>query len=130
MQRVWPEDELVARWSWADVFGKSKKGRQAYNLGYACQRENRFGRLQRRAAMLNRGLGGEGWATWSDPPPKPKWMRWRTYEKKIPTLGASDRESKRRVHDPSDANFEPAACIDAGPPVKVVAPVCPEKKFR
>jgi hypothetical protein len=56
--------------------------RQAYGLGYACQRDDRFGRLQRRAAMLNRTLGGEGWATWSDPPPKPKWMRWRTYDRK------------------------------------------------
>jgi hypothetical protein len=56
--------------------------RQAYGLGYACQREDRFGRLQRRAAMLNRQLGGEGWETWDMPPQKPKWMRWRTYEQK------------------------------------------------
>jgi hypothetical protein len=56
--------------------------RQAYGLGYACQREDRFSRLQRRAAMLNRQLGGEGWRTWEDPPTKPKWMRWSTYEKK------------------------------------------------
>jgi hypothetical protein len=55
--------------------------RQAYGLGYACQREDRFGRLQRRAAMLNRQLGGEGWGTWDTPPRKPKWMRWRTYER-------------------------------------------------
>ncbi|MGC2414595.1 MAG: hypothetical protein WA459_18100 [Stellaceae bacterium] len=34
--------------------------RQAYGLGYACQREDRFSRLQRRAAMLNRQLGGKG----------------------------------------------------------------------
>jgi hypothetical protein len=57
--------------------------RQAYRLGYACQREDRFSRLQRRAAMLNRQLGGKGWSTWADPPAKPKWMRWRTYERKI-----------------------------------------------
>jgi hypothetical protein len=56
--------------------------RQAYGLGYACQREGRFDRLQRRAAVLNRQLGGEGWSTWEDPPTKPKWMRWRTYERK------------------------------------------------
>lgn len=56
--------------------------RQAYGLGYACQREDRFSRLQRRAAMLNRQLGGEGWGTWEDPPLKPKWMRRRTYERK------------------------------------------------
>jgi hypothetical protein len=56
--------------------------RQAYGLGYACQREDRFGRLQRRAAMLNRQLGGEGWGSWDTPPTKPKWTRWRTYERK------------------------------------------------
>ena len=32
--------------------------------------------------MLNRQLGGDGWGTWSTPPTKPKWMRWRTYERK------------------------------------------------
>lgn len=56
--------------------------RQAYSLGYACQRDDRFGRLQRRATMLNLQLGGEGWSTWDIPPTKPKWMRWRTYERK------------------------------------------------
>lgn len=56
--------------------------RQAYRLGYACQREDRLDRLQRRAAMLNLQLGGEGWNGWDDPPPKPKWMRWQTYERK------------------------------------------------
>jgi hypothetical protein len=56
--------------------------RQAYGLGYACQREDRFSRLQRRAAKLNWQFGGEGWSTWADPPEKPKWMRWRTYEQK------------------------------------------------
>jgi hypothetical protein len=56
--------------------------RQAYGLGYACQRDGRLGRLQRRAAMLNLQLGGEGWSTWDTPPAKPKWMRWRTYERR------------------------------------------------
>jgi hypothetical protein len=55
---------------------------QAYGLGYACQRDDRFSRLQRRAAMLNRQLGGDGWSSWDDPPTKPKWMRWRTYQRK------------------------------------------------
>jgi hypothetical protein len=32
--------------------------------------------------MLNSQLGGEGWETWDVPPGKPKWMRWRTYERK------------------------------------------------
>ena len=56
--------------------------RPAYGLGYACQREDRFSRLQRRAARLSIELGGDGWNSWHDPPAKPKWMRWRTYERK------------------------------------------------
>ena len=66
--------------------------RQAYGLGYACQRENRFSRLQRRAAILNRQLGGEGWSTWDIPPTKPKWMRWRTYDRKISRWERRSRE--------------------------------------
>lgn len=71
--------------------------RQAYRLGYACRREDRFSRLQRRAAKLNRRLGGEGWSTWSDPPTKPKWMRWRTYQRKY--------EDWERVVERADAEF-------------------------
>src|ERR1700690_2674787 len=40
--------------------GRHFWSRQAYGLGYACQREDRFRRLQRRAAKLNRQIGGEG----------------------------------------------------------------------
>jgi hypothetical protein len=56
--------------------------RQAYDLGYACQRDDRFRRLQRRASKLNGQLGGDGSESWDIPPTKPKWMRWRTYERK------------------------------------------------
>ena len=56
--------------------------RDAYGLGYACQRKSRFDRLQRRAAKLNQQLGGNGLRTWNVPPEKPKWMRWRTYWRK------------------------------------------------
>jgi len=56
--------------------------REAHGLGYASQRDDRFGRLQRKAATLNRQLGGKGWATWDCPMPRPKWMRWRTYDQK------------------------------------------------
>ena len=62
--------------------GRHFWSRRAYRLGYACQREDTFCRLQRRAAMLNRQRGGEGWSTWARPPQKPKWMRWRTYLRK------------------------------------------------
>ena len=45
--------------------------RQAYGLGYASQREGLFDRLHRRAATLNRQLGGRGWQTWDERPVKP-----------------------------------------------------------
>ena len=56
--------------------------RQAYDLGYACRRDDPFSRLRRCAAKLNGQLGGDGSEGWDIPPPKPKWMRWRTYERK------------------------------------------------
>jgi hypothetical protein len=54
--------------------------RSAYGLGYASQREDRMGRAQRQATKIYRALGGDG--HWMDgAPPKPKWMRWHTYER-------------------------------------------------
>jgi hypothetical protein len=39
-----------------------------------------MGRVQRQATKIYRALGGDG--NWLDgPPPKPKWMRWRTYDR-------------------------------------------------
>lgn len=70
--------------------------RQAYGLGYEYQREGRFSLLQRRAAMLNKQLGG-GWDVWDLPPSKPKWMRWRTYNRKY--------QHWERVAEEADAEF-------------------------
>ena len=54
--------------------------RHAYGLGYASQREDRKGRAQLQAMKIYRALGGDG--HWMDgPPPKPKWMRWCTYDR-------------------------------------------------
>jgi hypothetical protein len=54
--------------------------RHAYGLGYASQREDRMGRAQQQAIKIYRALGGDG--HWMDgAPPKPKWMRWRTYDR-------------------------------------------------
>ena len=50
--------------------------RQAYDLGYACRRDDPFSRLRRCAAKLNGQLGGDGSEGGDIPPPKPKWMRW------------------------------------------------------
>ena len=61
--------------------------RHAYGLGYASQREDRMGRAQQQAIKIYRQLGGEG--HWMDGPPrKPKWMRWRTYDRLATKLDA------------------------------------------
>jgi len=61
--------------------------RHAYGLGYASQREDRRGRAQLQAQKLYAALGGDG--HWMDgAPPKPKWMRWATYERKAMKLDA------------------------------------------
>jgi hypothetical protein len=61
--------------------------RQAYGLGYACQRDGRLDRVHRQGMKLYRKLGGDG--NWTDgPPAKPKWMRWRTYERELDRFDA------------------------------------------
>lgn len=65
--------------------------RHAYGLGYASQREDRMGRAQLQATKVYGALGGMG--NWRDgAPPKPKWMRWRTYER---LAGELDRHNAR-----------------------------------
>jgi hypothetical protein len=56
--------------------------RQAYGLTYDSQREAGLDLLRRRAIRLSRQLGETDWDFWAPPPPKPKWMRWRTYRRK------------------------------------------------
>jgi hypothetical protein len=59
--------------------------RGAYRLGYACQREAPRDRMWRRARKIRRELGG-GDNLMDDYPDKPKWMRWRTYDRKLDLL--------------------------------------------
>lgn len=55
--------------------------RHAYGLGYATQRECPVDRAWRRGSKLYASMGGQG--DWRDDPlPKPKWMRWKTYDRK------------------------------------------------
>jgi len=64
--------------------------REAYGLGYSSQRETRRDRLMRRARKLHRALGGDGQAIGQEDPPKPKGMRWSTYERKAEAWRAAD----------------------------------------
>ena len=55
--------------------------RQAYGLAYASQREDEVARAHRRAARLHQCLGSPRRSAFGGTPPKPKWMRWPTYER-------------------------------------------------
>ena len=78
--------------------------RQAYRLGYACQREVPHDRLLRRAQKLHLALGGDGAVDFL--PLKPKWMRWRTYERQVAAIEA--------LVDRADAAFFAAITIREG----------------
>jgi len=55
--------------------------RDAYRLKYQSQRETRCDRAIRRSRKVYRKLGGIGDGWDEGTPDKPKWMRWRTYER-------------------------------------------------
>jgi hypothetical protein len=61
---------------------------QAYRLAYACQREPAHDRALRRAFKLRGKLGAEG--VIGDYVAKPKWMRWRTYDRKLDEVFAAE----------------------------------------
>jgi hypothetical protein len=59
---------------WLPLCGNVFASRQAYRLGYTCQRTDRVARLDRRGAKIYRSLSGPTF--WRDGlPPKPRWMR-------------------------------------------------------
>ena len=47
-------------------------------------------RAHRRAARLHRRLGSPQRQAFGSTPPKPKWMRWPTYERLLDELGEID----------------------------------------
>jgi hypothetical protein len=96
----------------------ANRSRATRTGGSRCQREDRFSRLQRRAATLNRQLGGEGLSTWADPPAKPKWMWWRTYQKKFAAWESIVERANRVFTDPNNADRAPACCVDPDQPVE------------
>jgi hypothetical protein len=55
--------------------------RHCYRLGYAVQRGGPMDRAHHRLGRLHRKLGADYDGPDGIPPPKPKWMRWRTYSR-------------------------------------------------
>jgi hypothetical protein len=55
--------------------------RYCYRLGYAVQRGGPMDRAHRNLARLHRKLRADYDVPDMSPPPKPKWMRWKTYSR-------------------------------------------------
>jgi hypothetical protein len=55
--------------------------RKCYRLGYRVQRGGPIDRAHQTLARLHRKLGAEYERPDLPPPPKPKWMRWKTYSR-------------------------------------------------
>jgi hypothetical protein len=62
--------------------------RQAYRLAYRSQRETPYDRALRRAFKLHAKLGADGGI--GDHIPKPKWMRWRTYDRHLEQIASAE----------------------------------------
>jgi transcriptional regulator with XRE-family HTH domain len=62
--------------------------RRAYRLAYRSQRETTYDRALRRAFKLRAELGADGGI--GDSVEKPKWMRWRTYDRKLEEIFAAE----------------------------------------
>lgn len=62
--------------------------RRAYRLAYPCQREPAHYRALRRAFKLRGKLGAEGGI--GDYVVKPKWMRWRTFERMMARIDRAE----------------------------------------
>ena len=63
---------------------------RAYQLGYRSQRETPSDRALSRAQDLRHKLKGS-MALMDAIPEKPKWMRWKTYERKVSRIEAAER---------------------------------------
>jgi hypothetical protein len=62
--------------------------RQAYRLAYPSQQEPPHYRALRRAFKLRERLGSDGGI--GDYVPKPRWMRWATYTRRIEQIAAAE----------------------------------------
>ena len=80
LEEVFAAEGVVGAFSFAS--------RQAYRLTYRSQRETSYDRALRRAFKLRGKLGADGGV--GDYVPKPKWMRWPTYDRKLEEVFAAE----------------------------------------
>jgi hypothetical protein len=66
------------------------RGPRAYKLAYASQRESETGRGHSRLARISRKLGAAYQGPCGVPPPRPKGMRTRTYERLVSEWEATE----------------------------------------
>ena len=69
------------------------KCRTCHGLSYPSQRERDSDRAQRRANRIRVRLGGD--PGWTNIPPRPKGMHWRTYERQIARIVEADAITDR-----------------------------------
>jgi hypothetical protein len=86
---VCPRENRRVRKLYLPLGGRHFWSRDAYRLGYACQRETEYDRALRRARKLYLRLGGD--PADGEHPDKPKRMRWPTYSRMMDKLVAADR---------------------------------------
>jgi len=65
--------------------------RHCCNFAYSTQNEDRMSRLLSKAQKIHQQLGGDGVV--DGEPPKPKWMRWKTYWRKVQQMEEADAGS-------------------------------------
>jgi hypothetical protein len=66
--------------------------RHCYRLGYAVQRGGLMDRTHHRLARLHRKLSANYDGPDRPPPPKPKWVRWRTYSRIVQQIEAGQEQ--------------------------------------
>jgi hypothetical protein len=66
--------------------------RHCYRLGYAVQRLRPIDRAHHHLAQLHGKLGVDCAGPGIPPPPKPRWMRWRTYRRIVQQIEARQKQ--------------------------------------
>jgi len=83
---VCPRTNLTCSVVWRPLGARYFASRQTWRrqVAYSSQFQTRTDRAYNAVRAIRRSLGGPDWESIDEiDPPKPKWMRWRTYERLI-----------------------------------------------